>query len=290
MTGSSVADVPETTELTADQDILAGYTGDEQPTAPAPSAAGTPEASPTPPEPSPAPVAPPTTLTEQQIAEILAGVTKIHEIEATFSKKYDQTVGQLGRLQQMLTERTPTTATGRVPDIKDDDFKELKAEFPELSTPLLKELIPVLNKLRQPEPFDETRLVSLIQTQVLTERETIAKDLLTDQREDWETIVGPKDSDTPFRQWLAVQPLDYQKQVRETWRPGILVKAIEKFEAFQAATAPPESTGKDSTQTTTAGDRKARLEAAVAPKGKPAPVGGSAKSADEEMAAGYNSA
>lgn len=291
MAQTSVAEVTESTEQTDAQDMLAGYTGEESPTPPEPTATETPESTPTPPEPAPAPPAAPVTLTEQQIKDLLAAVTKINEIEATFGKKFDQTSGQLGRLQQMLTEKTATTPIGKPAPISEDNFKKLKAEFPELSTPLLEELIPVLQNLGGGSSLSEERVVTLLQEQATM----IAKDQLTDLREDWEEIVGAKDSDTLFRQWLAVQPLDYQQRVRTTMRPGVLVKAIEQFEAFQRATAPepemePEPAPSKADKSTTAVDRKARLQAAVAPKGKPAPVGASAKTPDDEMREGYNSA
>ena len=291
MTVASVTDAPETTERDEAAEIMAGYAGDEAPATQEGTPSPSPEPTPTPQTPEPVTPAAATSLSEQQVKDLLAGVAKIGELETTFGKKYDQAFGHIGQLQKMLKDRAPDSTPGSIAGISEEDFKELKKEFPELSTPLLKELIPVLNKLGHGESVSMAQISEVVAQATLTVQESIAKDLLTDRREDWEEIVGPKDSDTPFRQWLAVQPLDYQEKVRKTWRPGVMVKAIESFEAFQQATAPPptESTDK-APKSTTAVDRQARLTAAVAPKGTPAPVRGSAKTADEEMRDGFNSA
>lgn len=300
MSGPSVAEPEVITEPPVDPaaEMRSGYDDEVESASPAPEPTPEPAKSPAPtpspvtPEPAPAPVeTAPSTLTSQQISDILAGVAKIHEIESSFGKKYDQTASQMGRLQKMITANTTTTPSGRPLPISEEDFKELKKEFPELSTPLLKELIPALQKLVPAGESMEERATREAE-QMSALREAIAMDQLTDQREDWEEVVGHKDSNTPFRQWLAVQPLEYQQKVRTTTRPGVLLRAIEKFEEFQHATAPPAAPAEPAepaSEKKPAADRKARLTAAIAPQGKPTSVGGGTKTAAEEMREGYNS-
>lgn len=68
-----------------------------------------------------------------------------------------------------------------------------------------------------------------------------AQEILSKLHPDWEEIVGPKDSKTPYRKWLATQLADYQAIIEESWNPAIVAESISKF---KAETAPKSKQGK----------------------------------------------
>lgn len=283
-----VAPIATTPEQDA-ADILAGFTGDAVPTTPAQEV--TPDAAQTPAEPASAQAVVPEPVTiESQLKDLLARVTKIDQIEATFNKRFDESFGRIGRLQQIIKDQQAQTPVGQSVEFTEDDFKDLKQEFPELTPALLKGLNPAMKRLGLTGgSLNEERALELARAEIQQVRITQAKELLEDQVEGWEQIVGPTGSTTPFRQWLAQQPQDYQAKVSTTFRPGVMAKAIQQFQQSIAAPIvepPPKPPVKPAGST----DRQARLAAAVAPQGKPAAPSSGTRSADEEMAEGFNRA
>jgi hypothetical protein len=133
--------------------------------------------------------------------------------------------------------------------------------------------------LNAPVAVDPDMIRSVAHAEAQRERESVARDLMTDLVEDWETICGPPNSQTAYRQWLAKQPQAYQQEVASSWRPGVLANSIKKFQQEQHPTP----------RAVSGGTRQARLAAAVAPKGKPAALSPATKTPEEEMLEGFNS-
>jgi hypothetical protein len=284
--------VPVTPEQ-EDAEVLAGFNGDEVPTPPAPVAS--PDAAQDADKPAPVQpeVAAPVSL-EDQMKDLLARVTKIDTIEATFNKRFDESFGRIGRLQQIIKDQQAHTPVGQAVEFTEEDFKDLKQEFPELTPALIRGLNPALKRLGLTGgSLNEDRALEIAKAEALQSRLIQAKELLEDQVEGWEAIVGPAGSTTPFRQWLAQQPQDYQTKVSTTFRPGVMAKAIQQFQqTVQPAAQPsvPPEIPKPKEKPAGSTERQARLAAAVTPQGKPAASTSGNKSAEDEMREGFDRA
>lgn len=67
--------------------------------------------------------------------------------------------------------------------------------------------------------------------QLMTEDQQTAPAKLLQRHPDWEAVVGPKDSQTPFRTWLATQPAAYQRIILGSWDPNEIGESIDRFKA-----------------------------------------------------------
>lgn len=53
--------------------------------------------------------------------------------------------------------------------------------------------------------------------------------MLSRRYPDWAEIVGPENSQTEYRKWLAKQPPEYQAKILDSWNPGEVANSIDKF-------------------------------------------------------------
>jgi hypothetical protein len=56
-----------------------------------------------------------------------------------------------------------------------------------------------------------------------------AIETLSRRHPDWAEIVGPENSQTEYRKWLAKQPPEYQAKILASWNPGEVANSIDKF-------------------------------------------------------------
>jgi len=193
---------------------------------------------------------------------------KYHQIEKVLGMvtKLDQGFGTLGQIQQTLKQMQAAEKAGFDLDtITEDDFSELKAEFPELASMLAKGMNRVPKKIKLPA----TQIPTLDDAQ-LAERVSLklAANLLEDEFPDWRTIVGPAGSDTPFRKWVATLHEVDQKKIWGSRNPLYLAQQLTKFTEATAAPAKVTTAAGSAPPTKPAApDRTARLKAAVPVKG-----------------------
>lgn len=210
-----------------------------------------------------------------------------------FEKGHTTLAGQFGRLQQghreiqerlaaaqsaTTTSESPTKAQIEEASQSSQEWKELESEYPEWALAIDKHLDAKLHSVKRVEPPpDLDPKINSLEEKI----QRVETKLLTKEHSDWREIVGPKESDTPFRQWLSTQPEDYQNHVSASWDSEVIGEAIDKFKVTQKK--PVEQ------KPTEASARARRIEAAVNPRG----VGGNTspgRTTADEMEAGYNSA
>lgn len=198
----------------------------------------------------------------------------VGELERRVKKQMDDYGGRIGGLQQALQHIKDQVGRGRAVAITDEDFAELKADFPELADMTRKGLERVLGRIGASAGAA---------VDIAALRDDIARDQarrrLEEEHEDWAAIVGIPDEsgkipDTPFRQWVATKPTDEQEKIWSSWNPRYLSRVLTEFKSTQAKKT--DEKPNVATKTTV---RQSRLASAVPPKG----AGGGGAASNEPL-------
>lgn len=208
-------------------------------------------------------------ITEEDYNRFTTNAAAVDEMRATLGKQVDTAFGKIGGLERVIKQFQESTPAGHAVEITEDDFAELRDEFPELVGPQLKALQRVASKMRGTgQPSQQINGDSL----VLQAKTEIATETLAETHPDWRNVVGAPDSQNDYRKWLTSQPQDYQKRVSETYSPVVIGRSIDKFRDHQEQLKKTE--------------RRDRFEQAVTPRGE----GGHEPPADDDDAfnAGFN--
>lgn len=235
--------------------------------------------------PSPAPVY--AKITEDEYKRFLTNAETVDKIASSLEQRFGTAFGHIGGLQQKLKEIQAATPNGQSIKFTKEDFAEMQADFPELADMQMKGLERALSRMSgtgAASGLDEAKASELFDAKFVAVERKILTEALADLHEDWEQVVGPKDSHTPYRVWLAAQPQAYQDTIHASRRPAVIAKSIDQFKAFaaapSAATAPKPNAVAEA--------RRAQLSAAVTPKG----AGGAkvGRTEDDDLQAGFDAA
>lgn len=235
-------------------------------------------------------------ISTKQFQDLIAKASTVDEIKSAVEKLRGDAFGKLGGLERTIRQLQEGTAAGEPIVVSAEDLAEVNAEYPDMGKTLAKDLTKILGKLKGtgaksvgPEAVIE-QLTPLLHQRDEAVRNAVrdeltqkfAFDRLTDRHENWREIVGPKGSNTEWRQWVNAQPPEYATEVLNSWDPRVVGKSIDKFlEAKAKGPKPP----------TPANSRSERLaEAAGAKGGSNAPHKPRALTPDEEFEAGYKNA
>lgn len=217
-------------------------------------------------DPAPAPIY--AKITEDEHKRFLASAETIEKVAASYEKRLDTAFGHIGGFQQKLKELQAGTPSGHAIKLTKEDFAEMQAEFPELADMQMKGLERALSRIGVTGAgagLDEAKASEIFDAKIAGFEKRTLMDTLTDLHEDWETVVGPKDSATPYRAWLATQPQAYQDQLHASRRPSIIAQSITKFKESAATPVRPKA---PAPKTSAAADaRREQLRDAVTPKG-----------------------
>jgi len=187
------------------------------------------------------------TVPEDEYRKLLDGVARIEEIETSLEKQFGTAFGKIGGIERVIDQLKSSAPAGGKIELTEEVVADLAAEFPEMgklqfkSFQKLVDLInsntgtinPALQDAAQPSApvIDEEAIERRV-------RRAIAEETLNEFDEKWKETIGIPDDkgaipDTPFRQWLATQPKEYQTRVRSTYSASILTDALTKFKAVQ---------------------------------------------------------
>lgn len=205
--------------------------------------------------------------TEDEITELLG---EIPAMKDGYRKQIDGLAGRVGTLNAALQKLQQDTPRGEAVTVTDADMPEFVGEYPELAGMTKAALNNVLKRLNlrgssiDPAVIDE-RVNALVTDKVSNERVAIHRELLDGLTPGWTEVVGlpvngitPK---TPYRDWLATQPLDYQTKLSASNNAFEIGESVKKFQANQ------EIISKRQTQ------NKQRLADAIQPTGSVAARG-----------------
>lgn len=239
--------------------------------------------------PAPAPKPEYVRVTKQERDNDKAAIGKIPALESALAKLRGELPNAERIVQQVIEKVQAQTPAGMNVEITDEDLAEMAADFPEVAKSTRAALEKIFKKVNvkgtgaAPEPVDMEAEVE----KVLLTRESKA---LARTYPDWSEIVGrppaegtPIDEANPFRQWLAKQPADYQKEVGETNSPAEVQAAIAKFKADQTTATPAPAAQPDK-----AAARRAVIADALTPRAEGgAPPLNHPESAEDAFAKGF---
>ena len=231
-------------------------------------------------------------MTEEQLNRVLAYGNTIAEVKTAMDKQFGTAFGKMGGLERVIKDLQAATPVGQPITVTEADLTELKDEFPDLSKKLATGLTRVLSKFKgtgtaeSPATFDPNTVIPLVEERVKVARreirEELSRDQLSDLHENWQAIVGEKDSNTEYRQWLLKQPVAYQNKIANSWSPFVVAHSIDQFLEAQEKAKKPAEKPADTDK------RKARLAEAVPQRGQPGVK--ATKSDQEEFEAGFKDA
>lgn len=229
-------------------------------------------------------------LTKQDYESLLAKAAKVDELDAKHAQAVNSLNGKYGSMKQMIDRLQASAEPGQKVQATIEDFKELVDEgYPDLAEMQMAGLNRILSKLNLRGPsdqsaaapaFDEAKAKEIFGAEFKTGSEALreqlryelAKDALTDEHEDWETVIKTPE----FAKWNKDNGIDAKKDRKgvpfaDSQDPRFVAKVISDFKATQKQTA----------------TRQSRLADAVAPKG--AGGHGTGQKEDDPFTAGFNS-
>lgn len=205
-------------------------------------------------------------LTKAELADIKARLDKVPALEAALTKQGRDTSGRMGGIEQTLKEIKTAVQTGTAPDISEEDFEELKAEYPDLAKLVAAGMGRAAKKTKgasAPPVIDAAQISEIVhqavrpavQAEVVAHHEDRARQAFTKIMPDWRDIV----QSPGWSEWLATQPDDYQQEVKGTWDHDVLIPAFKKYKETLAP--PPAQTPKP------AAPKRDRFAESAVPKG-----------------------
>ena len=263
-----------------DEDFDAGFAGTETETPPPKSEAD--ESTTANPEPTPEPVATPApeivNLTREQFERLNTAADKLSELEATVRKQFDTAFGGMGALKQMVQKLQTETPAGQPLELSDEDFKELREEYPELADHTVAGLRKIFGRFKGTgSAFDAEAFDKKVEERVSAAVSEARRETLEVMFPDWEQEVRTES----FGSWLNGQPEDV-KALAASNKVTDAARMLRLYE--KAKVAPPPAR----TQTPAPNRAFARTTAAAVP---PRGDGGHppGPSEDDDFEAGFNS-
>lgn len=218
-------------------------------------------------------------ITEEQLANLLQISTAIPDIKAENKRQFDAAFGKIGGMKEALDKIQSATPAGQMLEISEDDFAEMREEFPELAAMQIKGMNKALSKLRgtgtafDPSQIDgrvDERVTAAVQA---SERKAEAK-LMRAYHRDWIDVVRSNE----FKAWHETLPADERTKLKLSNDSEFVADYLDRYKAsIKPAVLKVDDKAANS--------RQKRIEAAINPKG----TGGHAAgpSEDDEFDAGF---
>lgn len=231
------------------------------------------------------------TLSEEQVARLLSSAQSVEELKAAMETRFGSAFGKMGGLERTIKELQAGTAAGEAVELTDADLAELTKEFPDVAVHVSTGLKRILSRIKGTKgtPAFDPETVKPIATEVILQRQRESEiEELTENHPNWNEVIGPVGTKTPYREWLGQQPGAYQALVANSWRASTVGRSIERFEAYKEqeakkAEAAEKAKGKRNPSSTAT--RAEILAEAVNQRGTPGFESG--KSADDEFNEGF---
>lgn len=197
------------------------------------------------PEPEPEP-------TQEELDKALAerlGIASLAEDLKRLRSSNDKVSGLTGSLKQQIEQFRSQVSQASPVEISEEDFAELKQEYPELSQTLLPGLSRILSR-RVPTQQEQVREVLEDKPVGLSREQLSMQDELTMRHEDWREVTRSDD----YRAWVEALPEAKRRVAENSWSVAAAAAVLDEYKASRA----PKQTQ----------NRQERLEAAVTPRGK----------------------
>lgn len=240
-----------------------GGESDPKPTEPTPAATSTPEI---------------VNLTREQFERLNTAADKLAELETTVRKQFDTAFGGMGALKQKLERLQTETPAGQPLELSEDDFQELREEYPELADHTVAGLRKIFGRFKGTgSAFDAETFDKKVNERVSAAVSEARRETLEVMFPDWEQEVRTE----AFGNWLNGQPDDV-KALAASDKVTDAARMLRLYD--KAKVAPPPAR----TQTPAPNRAFARTTAAAVP---PRGDGGHppGPSEDDDFEAGFNS-
>lgn len=242
--------------------------------------------------------APSATISKERFDQLVLKANSIDDIRTAVEKLRGDAFGRMGGLERTLKSLQDATPAGQPIELSEDDLAEVKKEYPDLTVNLVTGLSRVLKKMQgtgtavpslKIEDVDQRvneRAKAIAQEEITLARTAIREELsiqmLESQHEGWRALVGPKDSDTPYRRWLKAEGTDYETRLLSSNDPVEIGRSIAKFKSAEKT-----SPKKVEPPKPLVNERKQRLAEAVIPRGGSKPPLPRTKTPEDEFAEGF---
>lgn len=188
-------------------------------------------------------------ITKSQFEDLMNKASQVDTLRTMSDKAF----GKIGGIERVLTE-LKQQPQGQPVQLSEDDFAELKGEFPELAELQMKGMQRLLGKLRVPQ-VDTSAIEQMVGAQTSNTRAELVDttlDAIVDG--DWKEEVKTD----KFAQWINGQSNDI-KALGSSDSLRDAAKLMRLFKSHRDAPPPPSPVTQNSTSR--------RIAAAVAPKG-----------------------
>jgi hypothetical protein len=229
-------------------------------------------------------------ITEEELAQLRQQAT---DFKATIEKLQGSVYGKIGGLERVLKQIQESTPSGHALELSEEDFSELKEEYPDLTKLTLVGMNRALKKLKGTAPaLDEAKVEELLgksKEQAKQElREEWSMVSMDDLDEEYRETAKLKDYQgwretvklPAFTQWLSQQPTDYQSKIATSWKPREILGAIKQFHQSLEEKAKPGTPDPGEA-------RRQRLRQGAPAKGEGAAAGSAEPSTRESFNAGF---
>mgnify|MGYP000904673107 CR=1 FL=1 len=219
-------------------------------------------------------------LTKDQFERLSAAADRLTELETTVRKQFDTAFGGMGALKQMVQKLQTETPAGQPIELSDDDFKELREEYPELADHTVAGLRKIFGRFKGTgTAFDAEAFDKKVNERVSAAVSEARRETLEVMFPDWEQEVRTES----FGTWLNGQPDD----VKALAASDKVTDAARMLRLYEKAKAAPKAPAATLSPTPAPNRAFARTTAAAVP---PRGDGGHppGPSEDDDFTAGLN--
>jgi len=230
------------------------------------------------PAPTPAPEI--VNLTKDQFERLSAAADRLNELETTVRKQFDTAFGGMGALKQMVQKLQTETPAGQPLELSEDDFQELREEYPELADHTVAGLRKIFGRFKGTgTAFDAETFDKKVNERVSAAVSEARRETLEVMFPDWEQEVRTE----AFGNWLNGQPDDV-KALAASDKVTDAARMLRLYDKAKAAPKAPAATPSPTPAPNRAFTRT--TAAAVPPRGDGGHPPG--PSEDDDFTAGLN--
>lgn len=189
-------------------------------------------------------------VTKAELEELKASAAKITTIEAALTKQHRDTSGRMGGVEQTLKELRSAIQQGHAVDISEEDFEELKQEFPDVAKMFVAGMNRAASKRKGSAApgttpalvFDPEKIAEIVNGTVeqrveakFIEREQVsAMKTVTKAVPDWRQIRDTQE----WKDWVMAQPDEKRTMILDSWDPDELIPVFNEFKERNKPASP----------------------------------------------------
>jgi len=191
-------------------------------------------------------------LTKAQYDELLSSAAQVKEIKGALEKQFGTAFGKIGGIERTIRELQDATPKGQTLSLSEDDFEEMKADFPDIAKMTVAGFNRALAKIKGTGPattaqpaqtFDPKQIDALVTerlgpeiTKVRQEvRQEAAMDVVDSLNPGWRKTVNTQE----WKDWVMAQPEEERQTILNSWRPSEVLSALTKFNEHITAAKKP---------------------------------------------------